>query len=101
MTAIADMVCLPVLDTLRLTATPRKGRRGMGGEAKRRLSALAHSRFREVLRREATNAGVVVLATTEEYTTAGCGFCGRNTRIGMAKVHRCKNPDCISKARST
>ena len=55
---------------------------------------LASGEFRVMLRREAANAGVQVVAPPEDYSTQGCTFCGRCTRIGIAEVHVCGFAAC-------
>jgi IS605 OrfB family transposase len=61
---------------------------------KRAYNALAHYKFRCILKDKCLRRGIIYLEVNEHYTSKSCTHCGRINEIGTSEVYKC---DCSSK----
>lgn len=72
----------------------RKKKNPLSQQDKRKLSALSHYKFREILKYQGKKYGSTVQEVNEYMTTKTCSTCEKKYNIGRSRVYECPNRDC-------
>jgi putative transposase len=85
-----DIIILPSFET---SGMSRKAKRKLRTKTVRKMSLLAHSSFKELLKTKAIERGCRILICEEHYTSKTCSTCGLiNKKLGSSKKFTCS--DC-------
>ena len=69
-------------------------RKDLSPADKRKLSALSHYKFRQILKYQGEKYGCDVQEVNEYMTTKTCSACGHTYNVGKSRVYECKNRKC-------
>lgn len=84
-----DIIILPSFETKGMS---KKANRKLSTKTVRKMSLLAHSSFKELLKTKAKERGSRILICEEHYTSKTCSMCGLiNEKLGSSKKFTCLN----------